>query len=258
MSVKSYFLPLKILVTWVLFCGISVSVMALEKAIVEKVFDGDTILLSDGRTVRLIGVDTPEMHDSEKLERDVRRSGKSKETIQLMGLQSFNFVDNLVSGQKIQLEYDILNSTTKNQDKYGRTLAYVKFYCKHAPGELKKYMSKKGIKKFKSDWISLNALIIQCGYGHAYTRYPFKYREEFIQFEKEARQYEIGLWAGIPDAEDDHEMDRGILLSHAPAVMEKILDHFRTSAVLTAGDLGKISQELKHHERESEKESIDN
>src|SRR5688572_26023127 len=34
-----------------------------EKATVRKVVDGDTIQLSDGRTVRYIGIDTPETVD---------------------------------------------------------------------------------------------------------------------------------------------------------------------------------------------------
>ncbi|MCK4463694.1 MAG: thermonuclease family protein [Candidatus Omnitrophica bacterium] len=41
----------------------------------------------------------------------------------------------------------------------------------------------------------MNAEIIKRGYGRAYTRFPFKYLEEFRQYEKEARENEIGLWA---------------------------------------------------------------
>jgi endonuclease YncB( thermonuclease family) len=34
----------------------------------------------------------------------------------------------------------------------------------------------------------LNAEIIKQGYGHAYTRFPFKYLEEFRGYEKDARE----------------------------------------------------------------------
>jgi endonuclease YncB( thermonuclease family) len=39
----------------------------------------------------------------------------------------------------------------------------------------------------------LNAEIITWGYGFAYTRFPFKYREEFRQCEREARENNRGL-----------------------------------------------------------------
>ena len=45
------------------------------------------------------------------------------------------------------------------------------------------------------DGTFLNAEIIKQGYGHAYTRFPFKYMEEFRQYEKEAREAKRGLWA---------------------------------------------------------------
>ena len=39
-----------------------------------------------------------------------------------------------------------------------------------------------------------DAEIIKEGYGHAYTRYPFKYMEEFRAHEREARRRAKGLW----------------------------------------------------------------
>ncbi len=45
------------------------------------------------------------------------------------------------------------------------------------------------------DGTFLNAEIIKHGYGFAYTRFPFKYLEEFRQYEREARENERGLWA---------------------------------------------------------------
>ena len=42
--------------------------------IVKRVIDGDTLLLGNGERVRLIGIDTPEVHESGKLYRDAERS----------------------------------------------------------------------------------------------------------------------------------------------------------------------------------------
>ena len=43
---------------------------------VKRVVDGDTLLLTNGERVRLIGVDTPEVHKSKKLNRDAERTGR--------------------------------------------------------------------------------------------------------------------------------------------------------------------------------------
>ena len=64
-------------------------------------------------------------------------------------------------------------------DRYGRTLAYV-----HLP-----------------DGTFVNAEIIRQGYGHAYTRFPFRHLDRFRQFEREARQAGRGLWGAGPAAE---------------------------------------------------------
>ncbi|MFA6610563.1 MAG: thermonuclease family protein, partial [Candidatus Omnitrophota bacterium] len=87
---------------------------------VERVTDGDTIKLSDGRKVRLIGVDTPEVHYSNKLVRDAKRSRKDVKTIQALGKRASKFTKGLLEGSRVRLEYDV----TK-KDKYGRFLAYV-------------------------------------------------------------------------------------------------------------------------------------
>jgi micrococcal nuclease len=42
---------------------------------VKRVVEGDTLFLTNGERVRLIGVGTPEVHESEKLYRDAKRSG---------------------------------------------------------------------------------------------------------------------------------------------------------------------------------------
>ncbi len=68
---------------------------------VVKVIDGDTIVLSDGRTVRYIGIDTPE------------RGEPFYEAAK-------NFNRKLVQGKAVELEFDI-----ERYDRYGRVLAYV-------------------------------------------------------------------------------------------------------------------------------------
>jgi len=126
-----------------------------ETYLVKRVIDGDTLELSNGERVRLIGVDTPETKDPRKL-------------VQYFGEEAAAFTRRMVEGKRVRLEYDL-----ERKDKYGRTLAYL----------------------YLEDGTFLNAEIIRQGYGFAYTRFPFKYLDEFRKLEREAREAERGLWA---------------------------------------------------------------
>jgi endonuclease YncB( thermonuclease family) len=77
------------------------------KAFVRRAVDGDTLLLQDGRRIRLIGVDTPE----------TKREGTP---VQPWGLEAHEFTARLVEGRTVRLEFD-----RERHDKYDRILAYV-------------------------------------------------------------------------------------------------------------------------------------
>jgi len=49
-------------------------------------------------------------------------------------------------------------------------------------------------KGFLWDGTFLNAEIIKQGFGFAYTRFPFKYMDEFRRYEREAKEQNRGLW----------------------------------------------------------------
>jgi micrococcal nuclease len=72
------------------------------------VSDGDTVRLRflDGRRerTRLIGLDAPEEHPGEKLERDVVRTGRDRETILALGRQASAFTRRLGFGAAAVLE----------------------------------------------------------------------------------------------------------------------------------------------------------
>ena len=60
---------------------------------VQRVVDGDTVILATIGTVRLIGVDTPETVDPRK-------------PVQRFGLESAAFLRSLLDGQSVRVEYD--------------------------------------------------------------------------------------------------------------------------------------------------------
>jgi micrococcal nuclease len=72
-----------------------------------RVIDGDTLELSTGETVRLIGVDTPETKDP-------------RQPVEAFGKEASAFTTQLVEGKHIHLEFDV-----QRLDQYQRLLAYV-------------------------------------------------------------------------------------------------------------------------------------
>lgn len=136
--------------------------------LVKRVVDGDTLELESGERLRLIGIDTPEMHDSNKLMRDSHRTKKDIATIKRMGREAYQFTRKLVEGKKVSLEFDV-----EKYDKYNRLLAYV----------------------FLKDGTFLNAKIIEAGYASLMTIPPnVRYAAHFLKLYQEARQEKRGLW----------------------------------------------------------------
>lgn len=126
---------------------------------VINVEDGDTITVdmdNQKERVRFIGVDTPEVKDPRK-------------PVQCYGKAASNFTKQLIGNNSVRLEADPQNT---NRDRYNRLLRYV----------------------YLPDNTLVNAEIIKQGYGFAYTSFPFSKKEQFKQFQDDARQTNKGLW----------------------------------------------------------------
>jgi len=127
---------------------------AREKTKIKKVFDGDTVLLEDGRLVRLIGIDSPETNHPTL---PPQRYGK----------EATAFARDFAEGRDCELEFEEKN----NKDVYGRYVAYV-------------YIGEK----------LLNEELLKGGFAYVYTKYPFRLKAEFIQYQKQAIKERKGLW----------------------------------------------------------------
>ncbi len=126
---------------------------------VSKVLDGDTIQLSNGRCVRYIGIDTPEVREKQGEDWVYKPEEHALEAKELNR--------GLVEGKEVRLEFDIVRV-----DKYGRWLAYV----------------------FIDDRM-VNEELLRQGYASLYTYPPnVKYVDRLVAAQREARQKKRGLW----------------------------------------------------------------
>ena len=121
-----------------------------EWRVVVRVTDADTLVLDGDERVRLIGVDAPE----------TRHPSRGQE---VCGREATEFVKQRIGRQRIRLDYDW--ERYDNTDSK-RTLAYV----------------------YLEDGTFLNAEIIRQGYAHAYRKFRYRYREEFLRHELEAHE----------------------------------------------------------------------
>lgn len=140
---------------------------------VVSVTDGDTIKVSvDGRstTLRLIGIDTPEVTDPRK-------------PVQCFGKEASQRAHELLDDAEVWLEYDPSQS---RQDRYGRTLAYV-------------WLDVDGS-------APVNQAMVREGYAHEYTYdTPYKYQDAFNAAEHTASQEQRGLWSPSSCAGDTEQ-----------------------------------------------------
>ncbi len=142
---------------------------------VVKVNDGDTFEIDmkdeSGKNyrVRMLGIDTPEKFDSDKLDRDAERTGKDKKTIQKLGELASDFTKALIDKKKVRLEKE---PNHEDKDKYGRLLRYV----------------------YLEDGTFVNKKIVSDGYANAYRQFKISKLDEMISAEKDARENKRGLW----------------------------------------------------------------
>jgi endonuclease YncB( thermonuclease family) len=127
---------------------------------VKKVLDGDTVVLTDGRSVRLVGINTPEIaHKGSK-----GRKGNPAEPLSVQAQQA---LQQLVT-RPVQLQLGLLAA-----DHYGRTLARL----------------------FSATGESLEVQLLQQGLGFAVIKAPdFRYHDCVIDAANTARARNLGVW----------------------------------------------------------------
>lgn len=128
---------------------------------VIRVDDGDTITVDmNGKEerVRYVGIDTPETQDPRK-------------PVQCFGKVATDYNMQLLGTSPVRLESDPLSS---NRDRYNRLLRYI----------------------YLPDGRLAQAEILKNGFAFAYVSFPFTKSDEFLNYQREAREQNRGLWNG--------------------------------------------------------------
>ena len=136
--------------------------------IVSRIHDGDTITVQNVGKVRLLGIDTPELGDTEYRDYYYMRRGVDRKTLRQIGKQALHFNIKHALHKQVTLELD-----AENKDQYGRWLAYV----------------------WLPDGRMLNRMLLEEGLATAFTKFSFSRRDEFLDAERDARQQRRGMWA---------------------------------------------------------------
>ncbi|MFC1798622.1 thermonuclease family protein [Thermodesulfobacteriota bacterium] len=139
---------------FVVFANVNLSAQTWQQ--VRWVDDGDTIVLKDGRRIRYIGINTPEIE---------HRDRKAEP----YGDQAKQFNVKLVLHKAVRLEFD-----REQRDHYGRVLAYV----------------------FLVDGSLVNQKIVEHGYAHVLYRLPNTvHYDRLLQAQRRAMTAGVGIWS---------------------------------------------------------------
>jgi micrococcal nuclease len=172
----------------VVFCSCSQDYSQVR---VLEAIDGDTIKLSNGKLLRYIGLDTPEVR--------LKKGAEFIYSPQPFALEAKEYNRKLVEGKLVRIEFDL-----EKQDQYGRLLGY----C------------------FVDD-VMINAKLIEEGYAVIYTRPPnVKYAELFISLQSQARQQNKGLWGSYKVID---QAQAGSYINQIRTVRGKVLNAFKSA-----------------------------
>ncbi len=135
-------------------CLLATAESALEQRVV-KVIDGDTVILSDGQHVRLLGINTPEL----------ARRGKAGEP---GGFQASQWLKRRIEGRWVRLEVG-----REKRDRYNRLLAHL----------------------FDKNGEHINLALVSGGFATLSIIPPnLNYSKRLLAAQKKARMAQRGLW----------------------------------------------------------------
>lgn len=134
---------------------------------VVKVVDGDTIeVYIEGKRerVRLLGIDTPELHRPEK-------------GVEPFAQEASDYTRRRLSGRRVKL---IRDPDSDDRDKYGRLLRFVEL----------------------PDGSDFSAELVEEGYARVLLDYSCSRKQIYLDLQKEARESGVGMWGRTENVGD--------------------------------------------------------
>ncbi|MFH1530423.1 MAG: thermonuclease family protein [Pseudomonadota bacterium] len=140
---------------------------------VTSVYDGDTLTLSDGSKVRLLGINAPEQPDGGAA------GDPDHDPVTCGGPDAGNYLRSWVMGRQVCLRDSPLEGP--EEDKYGRQLKYVFV-----------------------DGVNVNLLMVATGHACYYDAFSEAYcHEAYLAEEARADSLSLGIWGLCADIHAD-------------------------------------------------------
>jgi endonuclease YncB( thermonuclease family) len=131
---------------------------------VIRVYDGDTLTLENNQRVRLIGIDTPEIKESQPFSAEAKQ-----------------FLSDCCLQEDIFLSFE---DVSDNHDHYGRLVAWIWI-------------------EVNSDFLNVNEALVGLGLANFYNpgKNPFHNQSKMLSMQKYARENRLGKWKDFKDSE---------------------------------------------------------
>lgn len=145
-----------------------------DHAVVDRVIDGDSLVLDGGMQVRLLGIDAPEIHDDHgRNHRNALRFKANPDAVKTTAATAKETLRKWSEGKPVRIETDPENARSNHLDDYGRLLAYV---------------------FLEEDDLSLNARMVKEGQAFVYRKFKHARRTDFMRYERDAKRKHKGIW----------------------------------------------------------------
>jgi len=133
-------------------------------ATVDSVYDGDTLTLSDGTKIRLLGINAPEQPDA------AASQESDSDSVTCGGPDAGDYLREWVQGRQICLRDSPLLGA--EEDRYGRQLKYV-----------------------FADGVNVNVVMVATGHACYYDAFPEAFcQDAFLEEEARADSMGLGIW----------------------------------------------------------------
>lgn len=142
-----------------------------QRAEIIEVVDGDTVDINRNEeedTVRVLGIDTPEVYSQNKpSEFFLENTPENRKCLRNMGEKASNFAKEKLANQTVKIVQD---SKSDERGSYGRILAYIEYKNTDLGEEL-----------------------LERGYARVYNS-SFERKGEYRELESESREIGRGIW----------------------------------------------------------------